>query len=192
MYANRLFKLNTAAILTAVFLVFSVITSQVQAQQNIFSGRNRDSYTCANTRFPAASPSYDNTLQKFVCCGSPSTTGAVSCTDALPLPPDLRQAEVWFVSILYLLWGLSGIFFTSVLIFIGFTYMTSQGDADKIAKAKERIRNWGIGFVLVFLAYPILSTAFSYIGINRCLSQDIQMPGFQFFFPQPFDATKCS
>lgn len=164
-------------------------------------GSNPDNYTCEGavsgtpgSTLPIPRPRYDSTKQKYVCDVDLNRDGIVSSgetADALPLPPSLRQIETWFVAVLYLLWGFAGIFFTVTLIYLGFQYMTSQGDSGKIGDIRKRFQQWFIGFALVFLAYPVLNTVFSVIGINTCLTKDIQLPGFQFFFEQALPDDAC-
>lgn len=139
-----------------------------------FSASSADSYYCVGGEDPA----YNDVTQRFECA---------SGSAALIRPPKLRQVEVWFVTLVYAAWGLSGIVFTFSLIVIGFRYLTSQGNPEQIGKLKTRLGQWAIGFVLVFLAYPILSTVFSFIGLNPCLTEEIELPGFQFFFEEAID-----
>jgi hypothetical protein len=86
--------------------------------------------------------------------------------------------------ILYGAWAASGVVFTLILVFLGFRYMTSGGDSAVLGDIKKRFRNWFIGLMLIFLAYPVLNTLFNIIGVSQseCFSQ-LKLPAFQFFFP---------
>lgn len=181
-----MFKL---ALVSLVWIALLAVTlPSVQAQT--FSATSPESYSCVGVAGAgvddAPDPRYDARAGKVVCDVGGGTY------DALPKPPDFRQLQVWFVSLVYMLWSLAGVFFTGLLIFLGFMYMTSQGNPDKLADVTDRIQKWGLGLVIVFLAYPMLTTAFSLIGFNPCLTNDIDLPGFQFFFEDAFDpAEEC-
>jgi len=60
------------------------------------------------------------------------------------------------VSIILIILGLLGITFLVLIIYSGFTWMTSQGDKDKIAKAKQTISNSVIGFAIIIASYAIV------------------------------------
>lgn len=51
--------------------------------------------------------------------------------------------------------GLIGIVFVCIVIFSGFLYMMSMGDADKAKKAKNTISQGIIGLVIIFTSYSI-------------------------------------
>lgn len=178
--------------------IFFGFPSLINAQTGY--GSSAENYTCEGvaTGRPLttdAVPYYDSTLQKYVCrfdLNGDGTTSANEVVSALPLPPRLQSAGVWFVAILYALWGLAGIFFTGLLIYIGFSYMTSQGDPGKLAEIKKRLMQWIIGFTIVMMAYPILNTVFSFIGLNKCLTRDIDRIGFTIFFPRAVSEESCN
>lgn len=195
-------RVIVSKILLLIVIVLStlpILTSSVSAQG--FTGSDEDTYTCEGTytyqcSAPTASggcpadartypsPTYFPTLEYIGCqqITDLDGNGNLDIYAALPIPPRLIQAEVWFWSLVYALWTLSGLVFTVTLIFLGFLYMTSQGDPERLATIKKRISQWAIGLVLVFLAYPILATFFSFIGVNSCISEQVELPGFRIFF----------
>lgn len=121
---------------------------------------------------------------KFVC--SYVIDGRIEYRNALPKPPSLQIIEVWFIRILYALWGFSGIAFTFILMTIGAQYMFSFDNAVAVAEVIKRVQKFGVGLLLVFLSYPMLNTFFRILPINQdasCLSE-LEMPGFRFFFPE--------
>lgn len=61
------------------------------------------------------------------------------------------------VSVILVLFGLLGIVFLVLIIYAGFTWMTSQGEKDKIAKAKATIVNSVIGITIIILSYSIIT-----------------------------------
>lgn len=105
-------------------------------------------------------------------------------TRATLKPPKIQQLEVWFVQIVFVIWALVASLSFFFLVALGYQYMISRGDPTKIAEIRQKIVNYFIGLVIVFLAVPILSTIFRLLGINENIScyRDIDMPGFQFFF----------
>ncbi len=164
-------------IVWVVLSAFVLLAPQTAAAQN-FSGNDTSNYTCP------ALPDYPTTPtvgSDFLC--KYSNGNKTLTTNASIKPPTLRVLEYWFLRILYAAWALSGIVFTLILVFLGFKYMTSQGDAGAIADVRKRAVNWMIGLALIFLSYPVLHTLFNVIGISKtdCYDQ-LNLPGFQFFF----------
>jgi len=180
-----------------VWVVLSVIilfTPQVEAQQqasNSFSGSDMSNYSCA--RLPAYPGPYQHSSYPFSRDYPPVSAG-FKCTytngtnslvtNASIKPPTLRVLEFWFLRILYAAWGVSGIVFTLIMIWLGFKYMTSGGDPAVISDVKKRAKNWFIGLALIFLSYPALNTLFNVVGLSEddCF-QELNLPAFQFFFP---------
>jgi hypothetical protein len=67
------------------------------------------------------------------------------------------------IGVINTLLGLLGLFFVILLIFGGFTFMTSQGDAKKVDKAKAIIRNAVIGVAIILFAFIISRIVFTMI-----------------------------
>lgn len=71
--------------------------------------------------------------------------------------------------------GVVGIILTILVIYAGFVYMTSQGDATKIEKSKNTLKRAGIGLIIIFASFTIthfviqsiINGAFTGGGINR-------------------------
>lgn len=59
--------------------------------------------------------------------------------------------------------GLLGLLFVVLLLYAGFTYMTAQGDSEKVTKAKATIKNSVIGVAIIILAYVITNVVFTII-----------------------------
>jgi len=188
-------KAVTKIILLLLPFAYLLFPIHIQAQADSFSGSDISNYYCpgitvveGDQTIPYES-TFDTVIEKdgrYLCYYN---NGSI-VRDAIARPPKLQQLEVWFVKILYMAWGLSGIAFTLILLYIGFLYMTSRGNDKMMADVKTKLRNWFIGLVLVFLSYPVLNTFFRVIGINEdaCYYDITQtMPGFKFFFP-----TVCS
>lgn len=179
-------------LLPFLFLSSPIISfAQSSSASSNFSGSDISNYYCPGITVVEG----DETTEYHSTYGDPiEQNGRYLCfynngaivRDAIASPPKLQQLEVWFVKILYMAWGLSGIVFTFILLYIGFLYMTSRGNDKMMADVKTKLRNWFVGLVLVFLSYPVLNTFFKVIGINEdaCYYDITQtMPGFKFFFP---------
>lgn len=179
-------------------ILFFLMSSPVQASS--FSGSDINQYTCSPGAVTGGAQLA--LLDVFSTCSAPTAEGVFDCNgrflcyyindgqisqrDAIPTPPSLRIIEVWFVRILFAIWALSGIVFTFILISLGVQYMFSFGNPQAVERVIKKFQNFLLGFVLVFLSYPIMNTFFNILPINddsQCFEQ-INMPGFQFFFPQ--------
>lgn len=171
-------------ILISVLVYGLFVTTPVQAQQG-FSGSDINNYYC---------PSFPN-LQiqgsgvptaiegRFLCTYLDTLNGEIVTRDAAPRPPQLRVLEIWFMRILAIIWALSGIVFTFLLMWLGFKYMTAFGNKYVIADVIKDFRKWVIGLALIFLSYPALVTFFRLLPLSRTDCFDEIGPGFQFFFP---------
>lgn len=53
--------------------------------------------------------------------------------------------------------GILGVFFVILIIYAGFLYLNSQGEAEKTKQAVALIKNAVIGLVIIFAAYAISS-----------------------------------
>ncbi len=192
------FKKNFLLLLLSL-LCFINFTQTVSAQfsSSVLSGNDPASYVCpgedpglpvksADDTCSAADgkcrtlPYLDSTSGYYVC---KSDTGIVRAT--LKAPP-LQQLELWFRRILYAIWAIVGSFSFVMLIYLGYQYMIRGGTSDQeLVKLRKAIINYVVGFALVFLSIPILTTFFTVLGINKNVTcYDVAMPGFQFFFSE--------
>lgn len=51
--------------------------------------------------------------------------------------------------------ALLGVVFLCLILYAGFTWLTAEGEPDKVKKAKEMIRNGIIGIIIVLMSYAI-------------------------------------
>lgn len=199
-------RLPVFIIATLFFILF--LTSSVDAQ--LFSGSDPSNYTCpgiqnsipVNTGITPVPDGQAHTAfardGRFICryLDTKGTTSTSDDTlfeaDAIPRPQSLRVLQVWFVRLVYIVWGVSGVAFTGLLIWIGFKYMTSFNNEYQLGKVIEDLRKWAVGLGIVFLSYPFLVTFFRVLPISRtgCYA-DINIPGFQFFFPEACEVDEC-
>ena len=168
----------------SVFLISSFVfytPVKAQFQSFTFSGNSAESYQCydSNGAVTSTIPTGPDSNGNFTC-GAGETVGLK--------PPALQQIEVWFVRILYAIWALVASLSFLMLVYLGYQYLITRGDVTKITEIRKRIVNYIIGFALVFLAVPILTTVFRLLGIDTSVQcYNVQMPGFQFFY-----ATLCT
>lgn len=167
--------------ITALFVVLVGLVLPAEVSATGFSGSNIQNYYCLTRN--GVTPGVVETVEGDYMCDYDGD--GFFDARAVPKPPSSRQLQFWFVRVLYVMWAVAGIVFTLVLMGIGFNYMTSFNNEVVLADVIKKFRKWIIGLALVILAYPMLNTFFGVLGLreSECLS-DIQLPGFQFFFPQ--------
>ncbi len=197
-------NLRVGLLLAFIFFVsLPILTIKAQLQTFDFSGNDPDSYQCIDndgkTYLNKASYGqgtidvYKDGLTGYYLCRVSLTAGGYGSFDydgvsgndrAILRPPALQQIEIWFVRILYVIWALVGSFSFFLLVGVGYEYLIRGGTSDQeLVKLRKRIINYIIGFVLVFLAIPILTTVFKLLGVNNQVAcYNVQLPGFQFFF----------
>ncbi len=162
-----------------IFLALSILALKIdvsaQLQGDAFSAQEADNYQC-----------FENDSDTPTAPVRKGSDGYYYCQDgsrAVFKPPKLQQLEIWFVRVVYALWALIGSLSFLYLVLLGYRYMITRGDVTKITEIRQKIIYYIIGFALVFLAVPILSTVFRVMGINKDVDcYDVSMPGFQFFF----------
>ncbi len=160
--------------------LFGLLTQPVFAQG---FGSDVSNYDCA--RFNGDSGVLTEKPDgSIVCVYGDLTSGDVVERPAILKPPRLQILQIWFVRLIYVIWGVSGVVFTFILISIGLQYILSFGNIDAVGQVIKRFQKFVVGLALVFLSYPLLATFFNLLPLrdDTCYS-DINMPGFQFFFP---------
>ncbi len=85
-------------------------------------------------------------------------------------PPQLWELESVFGNVVGVLIGILGIALFVMLVIGGFRFITSGGNADKVAGAKNTITWAIIGVVLAALAYLILVLISSFTGQTGILN----------------------
>lgn len=172
----------TLFILFVVQFLFLSSSVQAQFQETPFSANDQqcNSYRCPEREGTSPTPSY-NVASEFCECTYPNGDTIIAFVD----PPALQQLEIWFVRIVYAIWAFVGSLSFLLLVYLGYQYILTRGDVTKITEIRQRIINYGIGTVLVFLAVPLLGTFFRLLGLNaevECYNFET-LPRFQFFFP---------
>jgi hypothetical protein len=65
-----------------------------------------------------------------------------------------------------LLFAFAGLGLLLMLIFAGYTFLTSAGDAKKMEQGKQRLTNAIVGFFIVFAAYWIVQLTGTIFGLE--------------------------
>jgi hypothetical protein len=196
-------KRFSPVLIVIVFLVTLGYPVFVSAQAN-FSGNNPESYECFDRSGSSleSDPIKDDVSGAMYCemngqAGYQPCVGGVydqgsSCDPAAVLKPvPLNQLEIWFVRVVYAIWSIAVIFSVLGIFVIGYQYMVSRGAPEAMAKVKDRIAKFIIGFCLIFLAVPILNTIFRLLAVNDSVECYQGLTGggnnvgigFQFIFP---------
>src|SRR3989344_3381408 len=68
-----------------------------------------------------------------------------------------QDIRITIMKIVRVLLGLVGIIALVIIVYAGFLWMTSAGNAEQIDKAKRTLRNAAIGLLIIFLAFAIVS-----------------------------------
>ncbi|MEO6728962.1 MAG: pilin [Candidatus Dojkabacteria bacterium] len=184
-YSNKSRKAYFLASLLLISTIFIAPVLKAQVQDFNFSGNDAESYQCFTLQGDLLTdkPTFDSALGEFYCLHDGVRIRAVL------KPPALQELEVLFVRVVYAIWALVASFSFLLLIYLGYQYLISRGDPTQIKAIRERIIKYIIGFILVFLAVPILVTFFKLLGINNSVQcyqglsggNNIGI-GFQFFY----------
>ncbi len=189
-------KILITSLLTFLFLNFFLTFVSAQIQTTPFSGNDASSYQCIGKNGqiePNAKVQKDSVTNNFVCYNADGSIidrdGNGKPDQAILKPVALEQIQIWFVRIIYVIWALVGTYSFLLLVYLGYQYMLRGGTSDEeLVKLRKRIIYYVIGFALVFLAIPILSTVFRLLNINTAVDcYNVNIPTFQFFF-----ATLCT
>lgn len=179
-------KVYFFSVLLLVATIFLAPVLNAQVQDFDFSGNSAESYQCFDSTgdLLTQEPKFDEANGEFYC-----TDSLGNRVRAVLKPPSLQQLEILFVRVVYAIWALVATFSFLLLLYLGYQYLISRGDATQIKAIRERIIKYIIGFILVFLAVPILVTFFKLLGVNNDIECYQGLSGgsnvgigFQFFF----------
>lgn len=105
------------------------------------------------------------------------------------LPPQISDIQVLVAKMLTTAWSLGAIAFFLILLYNGAIYLLgSWEDAEYILGAsikdvQKRMSQWGVGFFMFFLSYPLMNTILGGLVANTDCYSELREPGFTFFFP---------
>lgn len=104
-------------------------------------------------------------------------------------PPNFYDVQLFVVQLIGTAWALGGFIFAALLIYNGTLYLMGYFEELKfilgasIEDAQKRMVQWGVGFVLFFISYPIVHSLLKLlIGENNDCYGDLRVPGFTFIF----------
>ena len=87
---------------------------------------------------------------------------------AAGLPGENNSIWVFVGNIINVILGVLGVILVVLVIYAGFLWMTSQGDKDKVTKAKGIIIQAVIGLVIIFAAYALSTFVIeSLVGVTQ-------------------------
>ncbi len=115
---------------------------------------------------------------------------AVFAVDTDAEPMRLREFEDIFIHALIAIWALCIPYFMFVVGSIGFQWMVSGGDEQKLAGLKKRGGNVALSFAMVFGGYLVVRLVISLLGLKSPAGEDCfaspfgNSAIFQFFFPE--------
>jgi hypothetical protein len=105
------------------------------------------------------------------------------------IPPGFELAEFWIIKGLYAVWAFGGLTFLAGLIVIGFKWMTSGGEQQKLTEIKKQATYWAISIPVFFGGIPVIVFVMGLFEINtsnNCYANliDNGLPTFQLVFPE--------
>lgn len=111
-------------------------------------------FFCFSLSFLLALPTYQVEAQGNTLNGLETTAGKVDAFKAQTISPDtFLSSKVG--TIIGLILSFIGVLFLILMIYAGITWMTSEGNEQKITQAKGLIINAIIGIIIVFAAYAL-------------------------------------
>jgi len=95
---------------------------------------------------------------------APISVFAFSPPEALPLEADLYLHEIIDI-VLGVFWSLTVLLVIVYFASIGFLFLTSKGDPDRLAQADSALRVGFIGVVVIIVAFSIVSIVRNTVGL---------------------------
>ncbi len=81
-------------------------------------------------------------------------------------PSAVTSPEIIIGNVIQAILGLLGIVFLAFMIYAGITWMTAQGNDQKVTKAKQMITEAIVGLIIVVAAYAIAYFVVSYFSAS--------------------------
>lgn len=104
-------------------------------------------------------------------------------------PPKISDIQIFVVQLIGTAWALGGLIFGMLLMYNGTLYLMGYFEELKfimgasIEDAQKRMVQWGVGFLLFFISYPIMNSMLKFmVGENVDCYNDLRVPGFTFIF----------
>ena len=103
--------------------------------------------------------------------------------------PTLTDIQTFGMNMLGTAWALGGVLFFGILIYNGLIYLLGNWEESKyilgasLEDVQKRMTQWGIGFVIFFLSYPIMNSGLKLVVGDSACYKDLQTPAVHFIFP---------
>jgi len=110
----------------------------------------------------------------------------ISADPSCSPPPTLTLVEFWVIKALYITWAVGGFIFLFGLVAIGFRWMTSGGDQQKLEELKKQATYWAISIPIFFGGVPAVNFVLQVFPVSKeatCTQQLNSLPAFQLVFP---------
>lgn len=104
-------------------------------------------------------------------------------------PPKISDIQTLVVKVLTAAWSLGAVAFFALLLYNGAIYLIGSLEESEyilgvsIKDVQKRMTQWGIGFFMFFLSYPLMNTILGIMVNNTDCYAELREPGFTFFFP---------
>lgn len=105
------------------------------------------------------------------------------------LPPQISDIQVLVAKLLTSAYYLGGLAFFLILLYNGSIYLIGSWEESEyilgasIKDVQKRMAQWGTGFFMFFLSYPLMNTILGLLVANTNCYEALREPGFTFFFP---------
>jgi len=103
-------------------------------------------------------------------------------------PPKVADISSFAARMVSVLYAGGGIIFLGLMIFIGFQWMTSQGEDEAIGEVRQKLSYWVTGFFLYFLSGTIVFFVFDTLQVRTCTGDRV-IPGFNLVFQEACPGT---
>lgn len=104
-------------------------------------------------------------------------------------PPSISDFQSLVAKIISTAWSLGAVVFFVLLLYNGTIYLVGSWEESKyilgasLEDVQKRMTQWGIGFFMFFLSYPLMNTLLLALVANTDCYAALRKPGFTFFFP---------
>lgn len=119
-----------------------------------------------------------------------SEGSTVQCTDLsnpeCTKPPTLKLAEFWVIKGLYVTWAVGGFIFLFGLVAIGFRWLTSGGDQQKLEELKKQATYWALSIPIFFGGVPAINFVLKVFPVSQeaTCTENLNLPAFQLIFTE--------
>lgn len=105
------------------------------------------------------------------------------------MPPQLSDIQVLVAKLMTSVWSIGAVGFFLILLYNGSIYLLGSWEESEyilgasIKDIQKRMAQWGTGFFMFFLSYPLMNTILGGLVADSNCYTELREPGFTFFFP---------